>query len=48
MFMELNNLFPKDLVNSVDVMFVNFGSELIEHVIPMTMEIRNLGFSCEI
>ena len=48
MFMESNNLFPNDLFNSVDVMFVNFGSELIEYVIPMTMEIRSLGFSCEI
>jgi histidyl-tRNA synthetase len=42
------NLFPEDLSQGVDVVFVNFGEKEETHILPILSQLRNKGISCEI
>ncbi len=42
------NLFPEDLSQGVDVVFVNFGEKEETHILPILTQLRNKGVSCEI
>jgi histidyl-tRNA synthetase len=43
-----NNLFPKDVLQSLKVFFVNFGIEEERYIMPLLVKLRSIGISSEI
>lgn len=42
------DLYPKEAVNSTQLLFVNFGSNEAAYCLPVLMQVRNAGISAEI
>lgn len=43
-----NDLFPKEKLDSLDVMFVNFGEKEQTYILPIATELRSKGISVEV
>ncbi|MFM7006525.1 MAG: histidine--tRNA ligase [Flavobacteriales bacterium] len=41
-------LFPQTLDRTLDILFVNFGSEEEKHCLPLLQQVRNLGLAAEL
>lgn len=42
------NLFPENLTNSTDLMFVNFGEKEENYILPLITKLRGSGICCEL
>lgn len=42
------NLYPEELSNSVDILFINFGSSEAKEALKLMKELRREGISCEL
>ncbi|MCT4561637.1 MAG: histidine--tRNA ligase [Crocinitomicaceae bacterium] len=42
------NLFPEEVLTGVELMFVNFGEETVDYVLPILHELRKLGIKSEL
>lgn len=42
------NLFPEEVLTGLELMFVNFGEETVDYVLPLLHELRNAGIKSEI
>lgn len=42
------NLFPAEVLTGVELMFVNFGEETVDYVLPILHELRNQGIKSEL
>ena len=46
--MEEMDCFPNDIIQTTDVMFVNFGDKEVNYCLPLLKELRENGISSEI
>jgi histidyl-tRNA synthetase len=46
--MQTLDLFPKELISDLDVLFLNFGEREMLYILPITQNVRLAGFNAEI